>query len=164
MNILNLKRIFRTIDSTWFILVIGLAGVILFQALPGSRPLDDSYITYRYARNINTGAGFVYNNAEHVQGTSTPLYTLVLALFSLPLGIDKIPYISFGIALIADVINTVLLFRIARHLLKQNFAAFVLSIVFLLQPLRINVAQGGMETSLFITLLLAMYDRYLIGQ
>lgn len=157
------KDQFSHITLDQLIWVVAILGVILFQGLPGPRPLDDSYITYRYARNISTGAGFVYNPGEFVQGTTTPLYTLLLALLAVPFGADTLPNISFGIALIADVINVVLLFRIARHLLKQDLPAFVLALVFLFQPFRINVAVGGMETSLFLTMLLAAYDRYLIG-
>ncbi|NDJ52188.1 MAG: hypothetical protein GYB68_03770 [Chloroflexi bacterium] len=41
--------------------------------------LDDSFITYRYARNLAEGAGFVYNSGEWVLSTTNPLYTLLLA-------------------------------------------------------------------------------------
>ena len=41
---------------------------------------DDSFITFRYVENIASGKGFVYNQGERVLGTTTPLYTLLLAL------------------------------------------------------------------------------------
>lgn len=40
---------------------------------------DDAYITYRYAANLVEGLGFTYNPGERVLGTTTPLYTLLLA-------------------------------------------------------------------------------------
>ena len=40
---------------------------------------DDPFITYRYARNLAQGAGFIYNPGERVLSTSTPLFTLLLA-------------------------------------------------------------------------------------
>jgi hypothetical protein len=40
---------------------------------------DDPYITFRYARNLASGAGFVYNAGERVLSTTTPLFTLILA-------------------------------------------------------------------------------------
>ncbi len=49
------------------------------RLLPGQRIVDDAYITFRYARNLVRGTGFVYNPGERVLGTTTPLYTLVLA-------------------------------------------------------------------------------------
>jgi hypothetical protein len=41
---------------------------------------DDPYITYRYSANIQHGLGFVYNPGERVLSTTTPLFTLLLAL------------------------------------------------------------------------------------
>jgi hypothetical protein len=43
------------------------------------RAQDDAFITYRYARNLATGRGFVYNEGERVLGTTTPLYAMILA-------------------------------------------------------------------------------------
>ena len=42
---------------------------------------DDPFITYRYAANLQHGLGFVYNPNEHVLSTTTPLFTILLALF-----------------------------------------------------------------------------------
>ncbi len=42
--------------------------------LPGTRTIDDAYITYRYSQNILEGHGLVYNPGERVLGTTTPLY------------------------------------------------------------------------------------------
>src|SRR5947207_2990070 len=44
---------------------------------------DDAPITFRYAENLATGHGFVYNEGERVLGTSTPLFTLALAALRL---------------------------------------------------------------------------------
>lgn len=41
---------------------------------------DDPFITFRYAENLRAGIGFVYNPGEHVLSTTTPLYTVVLAV------------------------------------------------------------------------------------
>src|SRR5450759_3208716 len=41
---------------------------------------DDPFITYRYAANLQHGLGFVYNPDERVLSTTTPLFTLLLAL------------------------------------------------------------------------------------
>ncbi|MFB3854945.1 MAG: hypothetical protein ACE148_14130 [Vicinamibacterales bacterium] len=40
---------------------------------------DDAYITFRYARNLVEGQGFVYNPGERLLGTTTPGYALLLA-------------------------------------------------------------------------------------
>ncbi|MBC8492569.1 MAG: hypothetical protein H8D43_02195 [Chloroflexi bacterium] len=64
------------------ITVLGLFTVIILFMTLLLHPLsyDDPYITYRYAYNILQGQGFVYNNGEHVLSTTTPLYTLLLAV------------------------------------------------------------------------------------
>jgi hypothetical protein len=41
---------------------------------------DDPFITYRYAANLRNGLGFVYNSHERVLSTTTPLFTILLAV------------------------------------------------------------------------------------
>ena len=53
-------------------------GIFLWSNTPYD--IDDAPITYRYAKNLATGNGFVYNTGERIQGTSTPLYTLISGL------------------------------------------------------------------------------------
>ena len=45
---------------------------------------DDPFITFRYARNIAAGNGFVYNAGLPVLSTTTPLYALYLSIFARP--------------------------------------------------------------------------------
>lgn len=76
----------RTRDGSagpsWLLLVVGAALTAL--AIGQCRDLahDDAYITYRYARNLFNGLGFVYNPGARVLGTTTPLYTLLLTPFA----------------------------------------------------------------------------------
>jgi len=58
------------------IVALVLIGVALaVRLLAGPRTIDDAYITFRYARNLADGLGFVYNPGQQVLGTTTPLYT-----------------------------------------------------------------------------------------
>lgn len=43
--------------------------------------MDDFFITIRYAVNVAQGRGWVFNPGERVQGTTTPLLTILIALF-----------------------------------------------------------------------------------
>lgn len=45
---------------------------------------DDPYITFRYAYNLAHGQGFTYNPGQPTLSTTTPLFTLLLALLALP--------------------------------------------------------------------------------
>ncbi|UCC50204.1 MAG: hypothetical protein JSV68_13935, partial [Anaerolineaceae bacterium] len=84
-------------------IALGLLGLMSVTLFFGFRqyptPFDDAYITYRYARNIALGRGFVYNVGEPVLGTTTPLYTLLLAGLSLVW--PNLPLLSHVIGVLA---------------------------------------------------------------
>src|SRR5437588_12706743 len=66
------------IRAAW--IVAGLAVAVRFFVLRATHcTIEDAYITLRYAENLASGNGFVYNLGEHVLGTTTPLFTLLLA-------------------------------------------------------------------------------------
>ncbi len=56
--------------------VATLAGLVLLQS---HWHYDDPYITFRYARNLLSGHGFVYNTGQKVLSTTAPLYAVLLA-------------------------------------------------------------------------------------
>jgi hypothetical protein len=150
-------------SEEWLVLVGGLVLAAILEGARGPRPFDDAFITFRYARRISEGAGFVYNSGYRVLGTTTPLYTLVLASLAWLTTPDALPWISLVIAIVADAINVWLMFRLARWTFGDSRVALLVATVFLLQPLRLDVSTGGMETSVFVTCILAMYDRYLLA-
>lgn len=95
------------VRSEYRLLILGFS--LYFLILPVSLYLlfdhwayDDPFITYRYARNLSDGLGFVYNAGEQVLSTTTPLFTLLLAFLSI--FSSDLPHIavlvgSFGLAL-----------------------------------------------------------------
>jgi hypothetical protein len=54
---------------------LGLVTILLYAFL-AEWAYDDPFITYRYARSLAQGDGFVYNPAEQIQSTTTPLLAL----------------------------------------------------------------------------------------
>ncbi|MBN2549635.1 MAG: family 43 glycosylhydrolase [Anaerolineales bacterium] len=66
-------------QSQWPMLYIGLVTAALYALLAGWVH-DDPFITYRYSYNLAHGLGFVYNPGERVLSTTTPLFTLLLAV------------------------------------------------------------------------------------
>lgn len=136
------------------------AIVFVVQVLPGPRPVDDAYITFRYARNLAAGQGFVYNAAQPVLGTTTPLFTLVLAaLKALLPGID-FPWLALWISAVCDVVMIILLRRLVQSLTRSVFVATTIALAYLLNPVRSGVALGGMETSLVVLCLVATAEAY----
>ena len=144
---------------------LALAGLaVALRLAPGLRTIDDAYITYRYARNIAAGIGFVYNPGEHVLGTTTPLYTLLLALVGLVLRSDAYPQFSAVINALADGANAVLLYGMARRLFEHSLPGTILGLLWAVAPRSVTFAIGGMETSVYIALMLGAFAAWLGGR
>lgn len=130
-----------------------LAGLALLARLGvGPLTVDDAYITFRYARNLVEGAGFVYNPGERVLGTTTPLWTLLLAGLHCVTGLD-LPELALRLSALADALTTLVLFGLGRRLGLGRLWSALLAGLFALNPLSIAFATGGMESSLFVLLL-----------
>ena len=66
------------------VLLIGylLVAIVIWLAVMSEFRLDDSFITYRYARNFAQGIGLVYNIGDNVLSTTAPLYAILLGVLS----------------------------------------------------------------------------------
>ncbi|HEX6790172.1 MAG TPA: hypothetical protein VF247_02580 [Candidatus Krumholzibacteria bacterium] len=93
------------------ILVASLALRVAFISV--SSPVDDAYITFRYAENLAGGHGFVYNPGEHVLGTTSPLFALLLAPFALA-GLPP-DAVALALAVLFDLGVCLLLFVLFRR-------------------------------------------------
>ena len=146
----------RSLSLIALLVVVALVA----RLLPGERIIDDSYITYRYAANVANGVGFVYNAGERVLGTTTPLYTLILAI---AYGITgaSLPSISVLLNATFDGIGVMLLFLLASRVYGNWVPAFALSMLWAVAPRSVTFAVGGLETSLYVTLILAAFLAYL---
>jgi hypothetical protein len=123
----------------------------------GPHITDDAYITFRYARNIVEGAGFVYNPGEHVLGTTTPSYTLILSLFAAILSPAAIPWIAVTLNALSDALSAILVFKLGKQFAESDGVAWTSSISFAFAPLSVTAAMWGMETSFYTMLLLLAY-------
>jgi len=125
------------------------AGLALAARLAvGPLPIDDAYITFRYARNLAEGLGFAYNPGERVLGTTTPLWTLLLASLHGLTDLD-LPRLSLVLSALLDAGTTLLLLCLAGRLGLGHGWAVLVATLFALNPLSIAYATGGMESSLF---------------
>jgi hypothetical protein len=135
------------------------------RILPGPRTIDDAFITFRYTRNLLEGNGPVFNPGERVLGTTTPLYMGLLAIVSLPLGGPQAPFpvIAMVINALADAFACLLLIGIGREL-RFPAAGWAAALLWAISPMSVTFAVGGMETSLYIFLLLAVFYFRLRGR
>jgi len=117
---------------------------------------DDAFITYRYARNLIEGKGLVYNPGERVLGTTTPLYTFLMA-GAMACGVKP-----WHASLILDCFFvTAILWIILQwgELVGDRIWCWGVVILMFLDPLSI-LPVAGMETGLFILL---VYGSFLLS-
>lgn len=141
--------------------VLLFALAVFLRLLPGERMVDDAYITFRYARNIVNGAGFVYNPGERVMGTTTPLYTLLMAGLSLILRTQNFPAISIWVNAMADGLACAILVPLGEELGGRRRVGITAGILYAVAPFSVTFAIGGMETSVFVLLLVLTAHLYL---
>lgn len=107
---------------------------------------EDFYITLRFARNIAEGHGFVYNvGGPPVLGTTTPLYTLLLALaFHL-----HVYPILFGklLNIATDSLACFGLYRLGRAAGRPMEGALA-AIWLAVHPFALTWADSGMESTM----------------
>lgn len=120
--------------------------------------LDDSYISFRYARNLAQGEGLVFNPGERVEGYTNFLWTVLLAA-AIRAGADPV-LASEVLAAAAAVGALVLLALLGRRLVRGPGKA----VPVLLPPLlfaglgaEARHVVSGMETLLFTFLVLAAF-------
>jgi hypothetical protein len=115
----------------------------------GATP-DDALITYRYAQNLLDGHGWVYDLHRHTSDAATaPLYTVLLAVVGSFVGGVKVAGpLLFVLTTAASGYLSFALLR--RHSLTLGGAAA--AVLMICNPWLL--VTRGMETSLFITVLL----------
>ncbi|MBN1135654.1 MAG: hypothetical protein JXM73_03670, partial [Anaerolineae bacterium] len=146
------------------IIALALIGVALVaRLLAGPRTIDDAYITFRYARNLADGLGFVYNPGQQVLGTTTPLYTVLMALAWL-VGWHDLPSVALVVNSLADAATAVLLLWLGRRLASSWVVATAAGLAWAVSPMSVTFAIGGMETSVVILFLVGSFAAYVAGR
>jgi arabinofuranosyltransferase len=148
--------------SLWPILIALVA--ILARVIPTPRTIDDAFITFRYARNLLSGYGFVFNAGQHVLGTTTPLYTLLLAALAGVTRSGNYPWLALLVNALADAASCLLLIALGETLTGRRIVGVAAAILWAIAPMSVTFAIGGMETSVFVLLLLATAYFYVTGR
>ncbi len=143
----------------WFIAALAVGA----RLLPAPRTIDDAFITFRYARNLLAGAGFVYNTGERVLGTTTPLYTFLMAALAGLTGSDNYPWLALWVNALADAATCLLLVALGYTLTGRRVVGVGAALLWAVAPMSVTFAIGGMETSVFIFLLVLTAYLYVLG-
>ncbi len=138
-------------------------GAVLIRLSSGPHPIDDAFITFRYAANLSIGRGLVYNPGDNVLGTSSPLYAVLLALAALVARSRSFPGLAVGINAIADGVSVYLVYLLSRRLRLPAWAAISAALLMALSPMLIHYSIGGMETSVLTAISLLSVVLFLDG-
>jgi arabinofuranosyltransferase len=142
-------------------LILALFGAIIALILWSSRlsyPIDDTFITFRYAENLANGYGLVWNPAgPPTEGYTNFLYVLLLAPFA-GAGTDLL-LVAQLLNVLAVIVSSFFIFKLALISgEKAHWIALLAPSLFLLTAATWANAFSGMETSVFGALLLAGFS------
>jgi len=132
---------------------IPLLALAVVVAIRRSDGIDDAYISYRYAENLSSGRGLVFNAGDRVEGVSNLLWTLLLAGVH-ALGVP-IPTAATILGVIGLAATVVLTRRVARRLRLPPLAATAAAGGVAVTTDLVSSATMGLEGGLFSALLLA---------
>ena len=121
------------------------AAAIAARLIVGAHIIDDAYITMRYSRNLSASGAMSYNPPDAVLGTSTPLWTWILAAGDAA-GIAP-ERAAVAIATLADVGSIALILSSPA---AGTLAAVVSAATIAAWPAYVMYAVSGMETSLYV--------------
>lgn len=136
----------------------------LLMALTFARfhPVDDAYISFRYAKNLVQGNGLVWNPGERLEGYSNFLWTL-LAAGGMKLGLDPLVWTTL-ISVPLHLFSLIAVYRIAQIVIGSPLWALVVTFAFAINPSVMGFAASGIETPLQTAILLAMAWLILRGE
>lgn len=127
---------------------------------------DDTYIYLQYARNFAHGCGFSFNAGEPSYGITSPLWAVIASipyLFSFE-GYWFVKFVDLFFALF----SMYMFYKLARLVLKNSEERKLLSLlavsIFIMNTWFIRWAFTGMETSLAVFMMLAVFYDYLKGR
>ncbi len=137
---------------------------IAARLVPGPRTIDDAFITFRYSRNIVEGHGFVYNPGMQTLGTTTPLFTLLMAGTGWLTGSANYPWFALIASAAADAASAVLLALLVRRLAGHAVPGAIVGVLWAVSPASVTFAVGGMETSVAILWMVAAAYAYMASR
>ncbi len=130
------------------LLLVLLCGLLILHALHFYQPVDDAYISFRYAENLASGKGVVFNAGERVEGYTDFLWIVLLAAAQ-RLG-APVPLAARAMGLLLAVGTLLAAVRVARRIFPSGRGAGLPAALLLAASPGVAMwAGGGMEVPLF---------------
>ncbi len=141
---------------------IGIVAALLagfhYSIFRHAGPLDDDFISYRYARNLVRGLGLVYQEGERVEGFTNPLWVLVHAA---GLALGTVPVVlTFWLGLASLSACLVWAYHLRKGLGESVGPIFAMFGIALCPALAFHAA-AGLGTALLAALILGWFAHWL---
>lgn len=143
---------------------LSLLGLLWLRFHQPPNTVDDAYTTFRYARNLVNGLGFVYNPGEPVLGTTTPAYALLLAFASRLSGYTDFPRLAVVINALLNAIAFALILRLTTRFTGRRWVGLAAGLLLALEGRLLDFSTGGMESSFYLTAILGTWVLTVEGQ
>lgn len=122
-------------------------------------PLDDPWIHLTFAKNlVEYGAYSFYKNEVITSGSTSPLYTFLAAIIFLLLKNEFI--LSYIIGIVSFGVLSFFSYKLAKVESTSSLFALIFSLLIAFQPKLGLISVSGMETTLFIFLLVLSFYLY----
>jgi len=138
----------------WALLAVAVGWALFVHLDFPVLPYDDAFIIYRYADNLVSGLGLVYNAGERIFGVSTPLFVWWVATLKFLLSAVPTPDLVVRANAIWFLGAALALFALARALGASRGISTLLVLLFLANPQLLAISVGGMESMLFVGLVM----------
>ncbi len=144
-------------------------GMGLFVALAGAVALsqywgyagDDTFIHLQYARNIASGNGFAFNPGEPSYGSTSPLWTILIAGGGQLAG-GRFYLAAKVLSALAYVGAVVAVFVLARRVTPGRVPPLCAAALVAFDPWMLKWGASGMETSLAVALAVSAVTMHLV--
>ncbi|MAT44451.1 MAG: hypothetical protein CL609_19120 [Anaerolineaceae bacterium] len=161
----NFQKFYQ--KNLWLIIIIfitqGLFLMMSYWRYRNGFPLDDAWIHQTYARNFAKTGVWAFNLNVPSGGSTSPLWSFLLIPGHLMGGKTFLVY-TYLINWILLFFSAVIFENIINNLVKNQYKFPVFGVIFLLEWHFIWAANSGMETILFILLILLFFDQLLKKQ
>ena len=137
----------------------GMAFYYLYSALALNGafgfPLDDPWIHLTFAKNLSEYFSFSYfKNEMATAGSTSPIYTLLLAVGFLITKNEMILSYFFGIMML--IFSGIVFYNLSGfEFAKENYYALIFTAIFVADKWMNFISVSGMETTMFIFIILA---------
>ncbi len=164
----ELSPLWRNIGAAAAFLLAIISGLTYLLPMKGTIgafgfPLDDPWIHLTFARNLAEYGSFSYfQNQMVTSGSTSPLYTILAALLW-KIAANEF-FVSYTLGILFFGLSALLVWKICLRLFpREHWIAAGVTLSFLLAGKLAAIALSGMETTLFIFLLLATTYSYCTG-